>query len=396
VLAAASRKRSELLSVQANSLLETRNTEAWGLAGLFALSDDLLGLRQTYSTLVEVARTRPGWHCRAELTRSHILRCQGQTDVALVVLEIALQELAPEHMDFAACAAAHLDLLNLVRRFADALRIGNGYLEQARIELALARTQAELGQFDAAEASFTSVCAALQSRNIDGILLGRAFETGARIALLRADAQRFGERSELCANYYAIAQNSSLALRYASLLREGARAGLTSGNHWEAAREGEEAVKAALRDLADVTSDTAFHARALDLLMRSSGAAAGFLYARTEDGLRQVARTHTGQWTSAIDLDHEAQQYFERESAADDATQAVDQSEIEESRPAITSVMGNELWSCPLARTQEGERVLEGVVLLFVPHSRTVRPAPVLLEELAQLMTIRSHHTDEN
>ena len=57
--------------------------------------------------------------------------------------------------------------------------------------------------------------------------------------------------------------------------------------------------------------------------------------------------------------------------------------------------MGNELWSCPLARTQDGERVVEGVVLLFVPRARTVRPAPVLLEELAQLMTIRTQHAND-
>ena len=403
VLASASRKRCELLSVQANSMLETRNAEAWAMAGLFALSDDLLGLRQTQATLLDVARKRPGWHCRAEFARSQILRCQGQIDVALVVSGVAMQEIDALHADFVVCAAAHLDLLNLARRLDEVLRLGTSYLEQARrhelpsyrIELMLARAHSELGQLDPAEALFQSALAALQSRNCAGVLLGRCYEIGARIALGRRDAALFGERAELCANQYAVAQNSSLALRYAGLLREGARAGLTSAGSWESAREGEEAVKAALRELAAVTSDTAFHARALDLLMRSSGAAAGFLYARTEDGLRQVARTHTGQWTSTIDLDREAQQYFDRESAADESTKPIAESELENSQHSI-AIMGNELWSCPLARTQEGERVLEGVVLLFVPRSRTLRPAPVLLEELAQLMTVRTQHAEDD
>jgi hypothetical protein len=384
-------------------LLETRNTEAAGMAGLFALvrrldrpAPDPQHARRSR------ARARPGWRCRAELARSHILRCQGQNEVALVVLELALQDIGPEHMDFVAAAAAHLDLLNLAHRFPDALRIGRTYLEQVRshraptfrVELALARTRAELQHFDEAEQSFESVGKAMQSRNIAGILLGRLYEIGARIALLRRNAQLFGERCELCAHHYAIAQNSSLALRYAGLLRDASRAGLSTTASWESGHEGEEAVKAAMRELAEVTSDTAFHARALDLLMRSSGAAAGFLYARAEEGVRQVARTHTGQWTSTIDLDHEAQQFFERDSAADESTKALAASEVAQAQASSRSAIGNELWTCPIARTQDGERVLEGVVLLFVPRAHTIRPGPVLLEELAQLMTVRSQHSD--
>jgi hypothetical protein len=103
--ARAARKRSELLSVHMHSMLETKNTEAAAYATLYALSDDLIGLRQVQDTLIEMARTRPGWRPRADLLSCHVLRCQGRIAPARALIAATLAVLDHAHVDFAAFRA---------------------------------------------------------------------------------------------------------------------------------------------------------------------------------------------------------------------------------------------------------------------------------------------------
>ena len=56
-LAAAARKNCELLSLQSNSMAETRKTELASYLTIYALSDDLLRLRQIHDGIQELAKT---------------------------------------------------------------------------------------------------------------------------------------------------------------------------------------------------------------------------------------------------------------------------------------------------------------------------------------------------
>ena len=299
--ARAARKRSELLSVHMHSMLETKNTEAAAYATLYALPDDLIGLRQVQDTLIEMARTRPGWRPRADLLSCHVLRCQGRIAPARALIAATLAVLDHAHVDFAA----------------------------------------------------------------------------------------FERRAGLCAEHYAIRGNPSLAVRHVTLMRDAARSGMPVSGAWESARTSSDGIiAAALRDLAALTSDSEFHFRALELLAQSAGATAAFLYLRTAEGLRQIARTHSSSWTSAFDLDREAERYFA--VASDESTRSAQSDAPVPATPQTTSDPSRELWTCPLAREAEGARVVEGVVLLCVPRTGSIRPTPLVLEELALLLTMRT------
>jgi hypothetical protein len=395
----AARKESELLSLQSNSLPETRNTETASYLGMYSLSDDLLGLRRVCAELTELAATRQGWRFRLTLAQCQILRCQNRCEEALSIAEASLSRVPTLHIDFVAAAATHLELLLATERFEAARHAALQYLERAReggapsfrIELALAQACAELGSHSAAHAYYASAMRALESRQVHGLLLGRAIEMGARIALRQGDAKTFRERADLAVHAYALKQNPSLAPRFATLMRDAARAGLiivaeAAPNLVTTAA----ASTGALKELASITDDSGFYAGALEFLIRRSGANAAFLYVPSKDGLRRVAGTNL-HWTDTSALDQVATEHYERERAGE----ALETSDLptQIATASHTHGTGMTLWPCVLARPNAAGRTIEGVVV-FVSSSLAGAGIPrSSLEELATLMTSRSDST---
>lgn len=394
----AARKQCELLSVQGNALMETRNTETTSYLALYTLADDLLGLRRAYTEIVPVAKNRPGWQFRVAIARCQILRCQNRIAEALMLAESVLVNVPVEHIDFAGAASTHLELLLAARRFEDARRQGDSYLERSRaasiptfrVEFSLAVALAELGEHDAAEKICAHVIRDLDQRRVGGLILGRAYETSARVALRRGDSRNFSERADRCAIHYAVHQNPTLATRFGKLMREAARAGLISSEPVSGISEQASAV-AALRELAS-TDDNAFYTGALDFLVKRAGAAGGFLYVCTKTGLRRVAATRDTEWSDMSEVDRAAAAHYERQLGGDMDSMTVD---FTSQQPQLTGTehygtRGRTLWPCVLTRPRIGDHTIEGVVML-VGESGTQHGVPRNnLDQVAALMTLRS------
>ncbi|HKU45101.1 MAG TPA: AAA family ATPase, partial [Polyangiales bacterium] len=383
--AAAARKQSELASVQGNSLLETRNTETTGYLTIAALSDDLLGLRRAEADVAEVAKTRPGWQPRLAIAQSHVLRCEGRALEAVALAERALAQLPALHADFTAAAAAHLEALLAAGRSQAAKAAAARHLETAaaagaptyRLELAAAQAHAELAEHDAAELCYATALRALEARQASGLVLGRAFEIGARIAFLRGDAREFAARSESCASCYAVRHNAALAARHGRLVRDAMR--VLPDAHKRPSQSADGMSSGTLRELGSRVDDDDFYANALAYLVKCSGAAGGYLYVCANDGVRRVAQTQGITPSEGAELDRMASEQCQAQDAPVDATQLESQA-----RPARA------IWPCVIARNDGLGRSIEGVVL-FVSHPESGPGIPrANLEQLATLMTMRT------
>jgi hypothetical protein len=392
---AAARKESELLSLQSNSMLETRNTETTSYLGLYALSDDLLGLRRVEAELTEVAAARPGWRFRQTIAKCQILRCQNRHEDALSIAEESLTRVPTLHVDFVSAAATHLELLLATERFEAVRHSAREYLERARqggaptfrIELALAQACAELDDHDTAANHYTSAMRMLERREVHGLSLGRALETGARIALRRGEAATFTQRAELAAEEYALKQNPSLAPRFAKLMSDAARAGLISADASPNLVASASASAAALRALAASISDSDFYARVLDLLLKHSGASGAFLYLPTSDGLQRVAATEGPRWSDTSAMDRVALEHYERERGGE----APETVELPTEGATVVHDRGDStLWPCVLARPTAGGRTIDGLVVFASESPAGAGIARNSLEQLATLLTLRA------
>jgi hypothetical protein len=385
------RKQSELLSVESNSLLETRHTDTAAYLAMFSLADDVLGLRRVHGELKEIAATRPGWRYRVGLAQCHVLRCQSHADDALAIAELSFASVPAEHPDFVAAAVAHVESA-IDAQANEAARVAAlSYLERARsaaqptarIELVLARAHAELDEHDSAETHFATAMHAFEQRQVRGLLLGRALEIGARVALRRGDARTFAERADQCAQHYAVKRSPSLTARFGKLLRDAARAGLVPTETPNVADR--TAPSAALQKLAVSADDSQFYAAALDFLVKSSGASSAFLYVCANEGLRAVAGTDS--ISAAADsslIDRVAREHYERERAGGDASTTLGPATIAHKNEILT------LWPCALSRPDVHGRTIEGIVV-FVSDSPAGTGIPrASLEHLATLITLHS------
>jgi hypothetical protein len=390
------RQQSELLSVQTHSSLETRHSETAAYLGSFSLAEDLLGLRRVHAEIVELTNTRPGWRYREAIARCHILRCQNRCTEALAIAESSLSDVPVLHSDFIAATVTYLELLLATEHREMALRAGEAYLERARtadmpafrIELVIAHAHAELGEHAAAERHYGEAMRALEARGVRGLLLGRAFETGARVALNRGDATTFAERAKHCANHYAVQQNPTLATRVGQLTRDAARAGVIAASPTprDATSTGTDS---GLKALAAHTEDSQFYAGALEFLVKRSGSVGGYLYVPTPDGLQCVARTEGLHWTDSVTADSAARACYERAgcSASEEPDSTTQSAPVSGPTPHGDAMM---LFPCVLARTTRANRALEAVVLLVAASPMHVSIPSGSLEDLALLLMQRS------
>jgi hypothetical protein len=277
--------------------------------------------------------------------------------------------------------------------------VGEQYLKEAtehaapvfRIELVLARAHAELGHAELADTHWVSALSALENRGAAGILIGRAHEVGARLAICRNDPVQFAERSKACATHYAVHQSPALAAVYTRLLRDAGRKGIGAHSTGLGHDIGGE-IGAAIRDLAGVASDSEFYAGALRLIVAYSGADGGYLYVRSPDGLRRVATTGETQSSQVVDPDLEAERQYTRALQLDDTATQPGQSEHESLNiTAAESSSAPVLLPCILRRrTQDGESI-DGLALLAMnPRSSAMLPT----SSLEQLATLMSDHAD--
>jgi hypothetical protein len=88
------------------------------------------------------------------------------------------------------------------------------------IELPFALVEAQLGEIASAYKRCNAVVAYYTTRGITGVNLGIAYETGARIALLTEDHEKYQTYANLCAQQYLSVDNPALVAKYEKLVHE--------------------------------------------------------------------------------------------------------------------------------------------------------------------------------
>ena len=294
-----------------------------------------------------------------------------------------------------ACATAHLDLLNLLRRHADAAALGDRYAAMAeragspghRIALARARAHAELGRSELAEGYLAAARQELQGRGAGGVVAAEVDEVGARVALLRGDRPVFTQRLHAWGECVQRAKNPQLAARYNALVHAGNSTGVAVDAAGVITLDEYSLDLAALRELARAQVDDAtFYARLLSVLLEQTGAAGGVLYVCSQTGLRRMAEAGGSVFPRELD-DDAARFWSQRTAEADLSTGSTQSGEADASGVGPLTGSGHMATVLSLDHLRQGVRLPQGVLVLDLgPNPRPLR---VGLAEFGAIMAER-------
>lgn len=197
----------------------------------YAFAGDLARLKQQLPLLEARARAIPGWAPVLHHARGCYHDLRGATAEALTEMRGGLAGLrAGEHPAYAELAAGEVDALRRLGDSTEALETGLRHLAAVRaVSLgpqmhtlleAVALAHAAVGAHAEAVVLADETIAVLEDFGADGLVLGGACETRARVALLEGDAAGFEGYAARCATVYRAGRNPLLAARYARLMQQ--------------------------------------------------------------------------------------------------------------------------------------------------------------------------------
>jgi hypothetical protein len=399
----AARKNCELLSLRSGGLQETRIAELPSYLTLYAIADDVLGLKRVLAALTEVAKTRPGWRARVALAQAHLFRCRGDAAAGLATVEAALSGLPKEHNAWAQLAALHVALLELAGERARTVETGAAYLVRAReqelpcaaISLSLALALARSGDAAAAEAHVAVARSALEAFGAGGIPLGYCFEVAARVASHSGDRMAFLENSATCARLYRHGENPVLTARYDALVRADlvavARVGAVADQATViVGRPRAPDVPIAVSGSSG-SSDADVHADVLALLVARAGAIGGFLYARVGDVWSRICGTPGLE--APDDLDASVLEHMtELDDCVTQAIGAEDPPTVFSGKSrTLTSTDDCRMISWALAELGTDSDRIVGVAVLAVANDATIDIPTTSLDAAARALAPRVH-----
>jgi tetratricopeptide (TPR) repeat protein len=320
-LAEFTRKEFEILAVQSGQGRDLYENEILTNIPIFAISDDLLGLKRALSALEEVVKTAPLLKYLKAFVETHYLRCLGQFGHAIAVIEKSLAEMVPNQYYWAISTAVYIELLTLIGQYERAKSLGEAYLQQAKelrgltapIELALSLCLSKLSQDHEAHQYFETALTILQERHIEGLYLAKCYEVGARLALERVDSPAFNYYAQKWAAQYHNSSNPSLIALFDSLIREADSrhieldpnlvGGLRTFRKSEVDVELRDKLKSTLATCEDPQQ---IYSDALSELLKRSQAKRGALYVETSSGLSRVSASFETSSLDAIEAEIEA------------------------------------------------------------------------------------------
>jgi hypothetical protein len=298
--AALCQRRSELLALQDSGqmILPGTTVRSELLAAIYG--DDLLGVKRCMERSEALAADYPRWRSTFGTARAHYRRLQGDTAAALVAAEEAIAMTpAARHINWGLAASTHVDVLNELGRTTEAIACGESYLAIAiserlggvRTQLlrSLAECYVRSGRLADALRSAEEHLARQLEIGAQGLQLGLAYETRARVAIGMHDEAAVHHYAQLCAAEYKASRNALLSRKYKQLIHQADQAGVPIATAQLQAADF--TVAASVSDpmqtlhsrLLGVTSHAERAEQALRLLLEAHGAAAGYLFG-TLDG----------------------------------------------------------------------------------------------------------------
>jgi tetratricopeptide (TPR) repeat protein len=268
----------------------------------YALSDDLTHIQHTIEELTPLQQRYPAWRPVAQYAAANLQRVRGDYARALSDVVSALSQVTPEiHQIWVHLATTHLQVLVALDRHADALALGERYLEQAArselgyvaeyLRMTLAVAQAKLGHADAATRGAGRAIAQFEALGITGLNLGLAYEARARVAIALGVRAEFEHYAMLCRGVFCERKNRALSAKHQKLMRDAERANVIATRERHTAISGDVTTSmSTMLTLFDRCHTSTQRAKAvLSLLQRHSGADHGYMFAIGNDGPQCLA-----------------------------------------------------------------------------------------------------------
>lgn len=295
------RERLDVHAVQAGSAWQV---EIWAPATTilpYLTTLDVIGLKRTNDQLTRLAKEIPSLLRYSKLAHSAYLLARGDWAAALAENKDILRDEAPRaHAGWAGIVGAIASTHNSLGNYAEAKRICEdalGHLTEADrpfavmnlklyTELALAR--AGLGELQEAANSLDALLE--EHRSGQGPLtLGSIHSARARVAILQKDPIAFAEHVEQMGRWFRPTKNPALIAQCEKLEKLASSSGLEWGLSRASAFELNSFENIARSLIIGSHSPEDRAARAIELIVRETRGSRGFLYEKTQTGLRLVA-----------------------------------------------------------------------------------------------------------
>ncbi len=311
------RKRIELLKIQNTPIQYFEGAHVFTELLAHAAADDLLRIKQIIAEVEKQTQRSESFRPFLHLAVAEYNRIRGDFLGAVVESERALElTAAGTHQAWARAAAAKVAGLFGLGRCHEAVRCGRDYLRQAEAErlgsachairISLALAEAAAGEGESAVADVETAIAAYRRAGMTGLYLGNAHEARARVALLLDDREAFSTHARLCAEQYRAGDNPALTAKHEKLMQEARRTlpgfiGEGLGELGAISKEESELVGLVTTVLTACQGPRERARRALDIILKQSASAGGFLYTRQRSGPALCAEA--GHRARPVDLD---------------------------------------------------------------------------------------------
>jgi hypothetical protein len=282
------KRQVEKLRLQSLQLYETSHL-VWEI-GAYSIAEDLTRLRHAIEASGPLGQRYPAWLAVQHFAGAEYHRIRRDPARALSGADTALALAAPGvHPLWANIAATRVRALSDLGRHGDALAACESYAASARsagvwasadalwLALAVCRARA---QDASAHTLVDDLIARYEAAGVRGLLLGAAHETRARIALWTDDHAAYAEHVEACRKAYCAHRNSALLTKYKRLTQEAERKRNPTGPRMTATPDSYVSYTGMrIVGALEFCRGTEERARlALTILVKQSGAAAGFMF----------------------------------------------------------------------------------------------------------------------
>jgi hypothetical protein len=262
-----------------------------------ALARDLTGVKQVKAAISRMAHKSRGWQPVLGVAEAHYLHLCGDLPGALRIAAAVSDEAESASPWCIQARALATELLVELERPEQALAICTPALELCErldmpylarsLSCALALAEAALGRFDEARVRVQRVIEDLNKLCVTGLLLGRAYECEARVAIAQRDDAQFALAAERVAEQYHCRTHRLLGASYERLMDDARRAGLGVCEDATA-----DSLRTHIREALARCHGPAERAYgALELLCAGQPPTCGYLFLTTRSGLERVAQT---------------------------------------------------------------------------------------------------------
>ncbi len=386
------KRKAELIRLRDNRPQMFEGSHVFHEYVMYAFAGDLARLKQLLPVIEARAEQMPNWKPILRHARGCYHSLRGAPREALAEIEAGLVGLkAGEHPTYVRLAASEVLTLCRLGEQRNAIETGETHLAAVReVELgpcmhvlieAVALAHAESGGHERARELADEVVAMLEDFGAGGLVMGGAYETRARVALLAGDQSGFNTFAARCSAIYQAGHNPMLIARYAELMNQARLVQLEVADGLVKDAQGRVASSIHSLLFSDFADRGQRAQAALKAVLHEAAAESGFLYTVQAAGAQLAAQQ--GAVEPPPDLDTLVEtllQLLSNDGAELTATCtiAADESDAEAGELAWSNASGAVFTPVVLGHPTESGRMVTGVVALGPGAHAASIPAELL------------------